>query len=35
MKRKKKKFASHFDNLGSYTGVTEDGDKPVQDVDDL
>ena len=35
MKRKKKKFASNFDALGSYTGVASDGDKPVQDADDL
>ena len=35
MKKKKKKFVSHFDALGSYTGVTENGEKPVQDADDL
>ena len=25
----------HSDVQGSYTGVTRDGDRPVQDVDDL
>ena len=37
MKNKKKKslFASKSDPLGMYTGVAEDGGKPVQDADDL
>ena len=32
---KKKSFKSAFDPLGSYTGITENGEKPVQDADDL
>jgi hypothetical protein len=32
----KSKFKSHFDPNGSYTGVPEsEGEKPIQDVDDL
>lgn len=36
-KRKKRKMASSFDPLGSYTGNYLDGvyEEPVQDVDDL
>ena len=33
--KKKKSFKSAFDPLGSYTGIAPDGDKPVQDADDL
>ena len=33
---KKGKFlSSNYDPLGSYTGVCEKGEKPVQDADDL
>jgi hypothetical protein len=33
---KKKKFVSHFDPNGSYTGTPNSkDDKPVQDADDL
>lgn len=35
MKKKKNKFASSFDINGSYTGISSDGSKPVQDADDL
>ncbi len=36
MRRKKTKYKSNYDPLGSYTGVSIDkGEKPVQDVDDL
>ena len=35
MKKRKKRFASNFDPLGSYTGKGIDGEKPVQDADDL
>ena len=35
--KKKSKMISHYDTLGSYTGVYEQNEyeKPVQDVDDL
>ncbi len=34
--KRKKKFVSHFDPNGSYTGTTEyENEKPVQDADDL
>ena len=28
-------FASKYDPFGSYTGVSEGGDPPIQDADDL
>ena len=34
-RRKKNNFYSYFDPNGSYTGKTIDGEKPVQDADDL
>jgi len=34
-KKKTKKTQSRFDYLGSYTGVPIDGEKPIQDADDL
>lgn len=34
-KRKKKKFDSKNDPLGSYTGNSQIGETPVQDADDL
>ncbi len=33
--KKKNKFESNFDVNGSYTGTSKDGDKPIQDADDL
>jgi len=33
--KKKCEMSSNFDVLGSYTGVTPDGEKPIQDADDL
>ena len=35
MKKRKSKTQSRFDYLGSYTGVPIDGEKPIQDADDL
>ncbi len=35
MKKKKSKFVDKNDPLGSYTGTPLDGEKPVQDADDL
>ena len=32
---KKSKFASQFDPNGSYTGNPLNGEKPIQDADDL
>jgi hypothetical protein len=34
-KQEKDKPVIHTDIFGSYTGVTADGEKPVQDADDL
>ena len=34
-KKKENNFSSAYDPLGSYTGVCEKGEKPVQDADDL
>ena len=31
----RKYFKSKTDPVGSYTGTSEDGEKPVQDADDL
>lgn len=33
--KKKKKFVSKNDPLGAYTGSPIDGEKPIQDADDL